>query len=115
MRANLRRNVQVSQRELGRIEWRAEIEVLHAHEQPQRGITGKRGGEARIVIAGRCERANSAARKIKHSVGVAIEGQLIPQVGFIRGMKARGAPALIEVDRRGWRDQSRTPATAPPT
>src|ERR1039458_7150716 len=82
--ADFRRYVQMSHGKLGGIEWRIEIEVVHAHEKAQVGVAGESAGKARVVVPGGCERADSAARQGEDSVVVARE--------------AAGEIALIEVD-----------------
>src|ERR1039457_2614170 len=81
--ANLRRNVEVSQRELGRIERRIQIEVIHAHEETQVGVAGESAGKAGVVVSSGCEGADAAAGQVENSVAVAVEGEFAPQVGVI--------------------------------
>src|ERR1039458_7182094 len=96
--ADFRRYVQMSHGKLGGIEWRIEIEVVHAHEKAQVGVAGESAGKARVVVPCGCERADSAARQVEDSVVVAREGKLAPQVDVIGGLEAAGEIALIEVD-----------------
>ena len=69
--ADLRRHVQVSQRKLGRVERRVEIEVVHADEKTQAGVARERSRQARVVAPGRGERPDAAARQVENAVAVA--------------------------------------------